>query len=220
MSQELENKDKSSPLGPGARLKQARINRNFEIEQIAEKLRLSPQQVKSIERDDFSYVPAIAYAKGHLRLYARLVDLSANEILKAFESLGIKENSAPLRQKIRTEVKEEKLSYYLIKWSWLLGLLLIVLLVIWWFTHRHAEQDAVETATTPAVSTSETLPLTIPSNNTSNSQTPLAPVPQPQTQASPAPVVQPSAAPVQQPQVNTRPTNQGAPPQYIDRSAE
>lgn len=202
-------------LGPGARLQQARTNRKFEIDQIADKLRLSPKQVESIERDDFSYAP-ITFVKGHLRLYARLVDLSANEVIKSFDALGIKENLKPTLQKFRTKPKEENLSYFLLKWSWVLGLILIALLVTWWFTHRHAVQENVTPITIPAVSTgkdtdasgnTDTVPLAIPNNNLTPLQNPSAPA---NSAAQSSPI----------PPVTTKPLNQGPAPQHVDQSVE
>lgn len=92
-TEQLDQSQGMQPNGPGARLKQARLEHKLDQDQIAEKLHLSRQQVEAIERDDFSYVSAIAYARGHLRLYAKLVNQPVYEILKAFDSLGLQETA-------------------------------------------------------------------------------------------------------------------------------
>lgn len=89
--------------GPGQRLRQARENINMPLDEVAKKLRLSRVQVVAIEKDDYSYVTALAYAKGHLRMYASLVGLPSYEILKAFDALGLQGDTAAIPRVLRTQ---------------------------------------------------------------------------------------------------------------------
>jgi cytoskeleton protein RodZ len=89
------NQSQAKPNGPGALLRKARLEKGLSPEQVAEAIHLSLRQVEAIENDDYSDVTAIAYAKGHLGLYAKLTGLSVNEILKAFDNLKLKEPTPP-----------------------------------------------------------------------------------------------------------------------------
>ena len=72
---------------PGARLKKARLEQNLEIAETAEKLHLSPGVVKALEADDFQSLPNATFVKGYLRSYARLLDISGEELVRTYESI-------------------------------------------------------------------------------------------------------------------------------------
>lgn len=99
--------DASENLSLGLRLQKARLEKKYSLNYVAEKLHLSKQQVESLERDDYSYVSALAYARGHLRLYAKLVDLPVTEILKIFDGLGLKDKTKPVASPIKFQPKKK-----------------------------------------------------------------------------------------------------------------
>lgn len=172
------NNMSNEALSPGARLRQARIEKNLELEQVAHQLRLSKQQLEAIEADDFTYMPRLAYIRGHLRMYAKLVDLSPNEVLKAFESLGMKDTefapvameSTPLDK--RPLVAEEGNSNPLVWWSVGAVIILAVLLYAsfhWHSGHKLAKKSSTAVSAEPVVAnpndTGTPIPLNIPDNN-------------------------------------------------------
>lgn len=72
---------------PGARLKKARREQNLEIAETAEKLHLSPGVVKALEADNYRTLPNATFVKGYLRSYARLLDISGEELVRSYESI-------------------------------------------------------------------------------------------------------------------------------------
>lgn len=78
----------SSPIvGPGARLRIAREERGYTIPQVASYLHLTSQLIRDIENDDYSRAPQAVFMRGYLRSYSKVVDLSGDEIVTAFDAL-------------------------------------------------------------------------------------------------------------------------------------
>ncbi|MGB6977094.1 MAG: helix-turn-helix domain-containing protein [Gammaproteobacteria bacterium] len=130
-------------LKPGYRLRSAREAKQLSQEQVATQLRLSPFQIEAIEKDDYSYVPASVYARGHISMYARLLGLPLEEILQSFAQLQPEQPPRPLYNTTYFPTERESESIGLerswvnngYKMRWLgVGLLMIVVLMatVWW----------------------------------------------------------------------------------------
>jgi cytoskeleton protein RodZ len=101
----MEQQDQYTPdtLSVGAQLAQARQAMQLSIADIAQQLKLSPQQIERLEHDDFAALGAV-FSRGFIRQYARLVDLNADELVAAMagnlqrskESLSVYSEDIPL----------------------------------------------------------------------------------------------------------------------------
>jgi cytoskeletal protein RodZ len=80
---------------PGAMLRTARIQHNLNVEQVAKELHLDARIVTAMENDDHSALPEPIFVQGYLRSYARLVGLSADEIVSRYSAQG-RPNPPPL----------------------------------------------------------------------------------------------------------------------------
>jgi cytoskeleton protein RodZ len=74
----------SAPESYGARLAWERSRAGLSVNDIAARLRLHPNQILAIEREDLSKLPAVAYVRGFIRSYARLVNADAAALLTDF----------------------------------------------------------------------------------------------------------------------------------------
>ncbi|WP_297389520.1 helix-turn-helix domain-containing protein [Acidiferrobacter sp.] len=72
-----------APVNPGARLRAARERAGWSVEQVAQRLRLSPSQIVAIESGRREDLPPAAYVRGYLRSYAQLLGLDPQEFAKA-----------------------------------------------------------------------------------------------------------------------------------------
>lgn len=87
MVEEGENK---VVIGPGERLRTTREALGLSQLDCAHQLYLSDKIIHILETDDYStHTPGPAFVRGYLRSYAKLLGLPQNEIILAFESLGI-----------------------------------------------------------------------------------------------------------------------------------
>lgn len=82
------------PPDTGEQLAIARKNLNLSVQDIAEALKLTENNIIAIENCDYDQLYGSAYATGYVRSYARLVQLDADELVKNDPELGITNNSS------------------------------------------------------------------------------------------------------------------------------
>ena len=78
----------------GQQLKAAREKKRMTLSQTALKTRIKVQHLEAMERDDFARMPAPAYARGFLRLYAEYLGLDPAPLLAEYNELH---NAGPRR---------------------------------------------------------------------------------------------------------------------------
>lgn len=72
---------------PGRALAQARESRKLEVGYVAAELRLPPQVIEALERDDYEKLPGAVFVAGYIRSYARLVGLDPEPLNQRFHRL-------------------------------------------------------------------------------------------------------------------------------------
>ena len=75
-------------LQPGDRLRIARESRDLSIEDVATRLNLDVGKISALEQGDIAGFAAPVFAAGYLRTYARLLELSEEEVLADFTELA------------------------------------------------------------------------------------------------------------------------------------
>lgn len=180
MEEELDSpQEESVELTPGLLLSRARLAKRLTQEAVAEKLKLSTQWVKDIENNDYSYAGALIYAQGYLRSYARLVGVSEESVLDAFESSGLSSQFDRNRQDGKLRVRQSVVvssafagrSWMQRKARWLrwvsvaMGVGLVLMVVAWWQGQGKRVHSA--TRSQPALSVQ---PQSLPLNNTADDQ--------------------------------------------------
>ncbi|MFH0908386.1 MAG: helix-turn-helix domain-containing protein [bacterium] len=68
----------------GQTFKAARERKRVSLSQAAARTRIKVQIIEGMERDDFSPIPAPAYAKGFIRMYAELLGLDPVPLVSAY----------------------------------------------------------------------------------------------------------------------------------------
>lgn len=77
-------------ITPGALLRATRVKQNKAVEEIADETRISLKNLKAMEADDFSALPAEAYSRGFYRLYAEALSLPPEEVLTKYSEEKLK----------------------------------------------------------------------------------------------------------------------------------
>jgi len=119
--------------GPGSRLRQARLSKGLEMSRVAAQLHLSDALIEALERDDYDNLPGPVFVRGYLRNYTRLLGMDPQRVLDDYERLAPADSGgSPLTQKsnIGSDVESSHLLVRMV--TWLMGILLIGLLVVWW----------------------------------------------------------------------------------------
>jgi len=68
----------------GRRLQQARLAKNLEIEDVAEKTKIRPNRIIDLEADEYAHFPNLVYAKSFLAKYAKFLGVDIQEELDRF----------------------------------------------------------------------------------------------------------------------------------------
>ena len=125
----------SSTKGPGEALRNARFALNLTEADIANRLRLSRRVIVALENENFEKLPGMTFVRGYLRSYARVVNLSGDDMIAKLDAMGYSEPDVVTPQPVANSSKPpttfwgEKTIRYL---SYGMGALLLLLVFLWW----------------------------------------------------------------------------------------
>ena len=74
----------SPPLSVGSILREAREKLGMSIEDVAVQIKLAPRQIEALEADDLSKLPELAFVRGFIRSYAKILRLDVEGLLSTF----------------------------------------------------------------------------------------------------------------------------------------
>lgn len=100
-----EETDTGAPATAGARLRAAREARGLSAAELAARLHLDQPMIEALERDDHARLPAPAYVRGYLRNCARLLGVSEQELLEAYQPPVPPEPETPPVRRARWRVQ-------------------------------------------------------------------------------------------------------------------
>ncbi|MCK9200598.1 MAG: DUF4115 domain-containing protein [Gallionella sp.] len=90
MEQQIENSavsaesvSESAPVLPGAALREARERIGLSVADAAGQIKLAPRQIEALEADDYQHLPEMAFVRGFVRSYAKVLQLDAQPLLAA-----------------------------------------------------------------------------------------------------------------------------------------
>ena len=72
--------------GPGKRLREAREQKGLSTRHVADALHLDEAIIVALEQEDFASFGAPVYVRGHIKTYAELLDLPADELAGTISS--------------------------------------------------------------------------------------------------------------------------------------
>ncbi|GMQ91188.1 MAG: DUF4115 domain-containing protein [Gammaproteobacteria bacterium] len=119
---------------PGQLLKQKREEKSLSVDEVAQSLNLTSRTINAIEVDDYDSLPGATYARGYLRNYAQLLNISADPLIELFNSIVIaeeKKNEIPVNAPVVS--KESKSSDKgVMLGTILVAVVIFGLAVAWW----------------------------------------------------------------------------------------
>lgn len=119
--------------GPGERLKNARLAKEFDLARMADRLHLTVDMVEALECDDYSEMPARVFVRGYIRNYARVVELPADSVVGQFDQLWpedeqmVRINKAP-----HLPADSRPAKNWAAAMTWLLAIAGLALFLVWW----------------------------------------------------------------------------------------
>ena len=70
----------------GMLLRKLRLERSLDISDVAEETKIPPATIRAMEADDYSSLPALAFARGFYAIYSEMLNLDQEEIVERFLS--------------------------------------------------------------------------------------------------------------------------------------
>jgi cytoskeleton protein RodZ len=154
MVDEVDNtaSEPEEPSGPlaGERLANARRELQISVLEIAKELHLDESKVRALERNEFDVLGAPVFAKGHLRKYAELVHVKAEDVLVDYYRMNRSADNMPPVVSTRPRPRRE-----LSPGPWIAVIVVIVVVVSAWLWFSRSTPTVEETV--PADTVSETV---------------------------------------------------------------
>ena len=149
ISKKAESSEDMIPLaeGPGQTLRIAREAMGLSQEDIAANLHLTVRHIRYIEANDYSKTNGLTFERGYIRAFSRAVNVPEDEMIAAFNQLGLEEKHVPLpcgfsARPITTKSRGQQ-------WFVMAGFgCLFVLMLVWW---AMSGRTVVSSATAPTV---------------------------------------------------------------------
>ena len=145
--------EESRSLNVGATLREARERMGLTVEDVVNRLKFAPRQVRALEEDAFDQLPEGAFLRGFVRSYARLLLLDETPLLEALPGVQAQEVKPAVQQSVEVPfpgVYSARKSNIM----WLAAALLVALVLVlftWLYGHKPTIIHAI-TETQPAQS--------------------------------------------------------------------
>jgi len=117
-------------MNVGQFLKQRREEKGMTLEQVADITKISLRHVAALEENKFDLLPSKAYAKGFLKLYAKCVDASPDEVVLRYETLSLSPLAAAKTEPISEPAPQKKREPFNFRLSGRTVFVLIAIIVI------------------------------------------------------------------------------------------
>ncbi len=119
-------------VGPGQMLSEARKKLSLSTEDVANKLKFKKNLVQNIEQDQFDQTLPATFNRGYLRSYAKLVNIDIDEVLSAYDMLGVAEVQRSEMQSFSNLTEKQAEHSRLMWFSYFIAAVLCGLMILWW----------------------------------------------------------------------------------------
>lgn len=154
-----------APSGYGARLAWERQRVGLGVTDVAASLRLHPNQVRAIEQEDLTRLPELAYVRGFIRSYARVVNVDPAPILSDLNAklapAPVADNSSATNYSMTRGVAHERTSVWVVAVA-VLGLIALGVLG-WQATHKDVPVTQIAAPVSAPILPATPAPVDIPS---------------------------------------------------------
>lgn len=115
--------------GPGEQLRRHRELSGLTPADVGIRLRLRTCVIEALENDDYKQIPKLVFARGYLRSYAKILGLSANDIVQKFDQLQLTETSTEVCSPLRNSFRKPQTREHS-KLPWIMLAIAVIIFVI------------------------------------------------------------------------------------------
>ena len=121
------------PLSVGVMLREARLHSGMSVGEVSSRIKFATRQIEALEADDFGHLPEMAFVRGFVRSYARLLHLDEELLLSSLPQAL----SRPVSEEVSVLAEVPTLKAYSVRKPnilWLaagLGVTVVLSLFVW-----------------------------------------------------------------------------------------
>jgi cytoskeleton protein RodZ len=135
----------------GGRLKAEREKKGFSAQKAADQLHLDAWVIEALESGDYARIGPSVYGKGHLKRYAGLLGLPADEIIGAYENRP----AAPALRTLAVETPDRAPPWATVAGVAVISVLAAAAAVLWWRPWQSRPAAAIARTASSAASTAQ-----------------------------------------------------------------
>jgi cytoskeleton protein RodZ len=147
MTDENSNKEEatteSTKATPGQQLRMGREAMGLSQQQVADRLHLRLGNIQDIESDTHKPGVSITFTKGYVRIYAKLLGMTAEPLLEAFDVIHQGEKQPAKLQSFSQRVAKQANDDRWMMVTYLIVILVIASLVVWWFQQAESDESSI-----------------------------------------------------------------------------
>jgi cytoskeleton protein RodZ len=133
----------------GKTLREARERLGLSVADVAHQIKLAPRQIEALEADDYRHLPEMAFVRGFVRSYAKILHLDAESLLAALpqpEAAAVQPISLPVEVPFPSPLSPQRQNLILLGAALVLAVVVVVF-AVWHFTspQNKTETTSVET---------------------------------------------------------------------------
>lgn len=130
---------------PGMLLARLRETKGYSQEYIAQKLHLRVRIIELLESDSYQSMPEPVFIKGYIRAYAKLLSISPEPLLSAFNNLNTSEKRS--EKALWQSKREMNRGEGFVRWiTGIVALIVIIAVGLWW--QKNKDNQPLEQAKT------------------------------------------------------------------------
>lgn len=118
-------------MKPGEQLSYLREQKGFSVQQIADRLYLSPHIILAIEADDYQHLPPSIFVRGYFRNYAKLLEVPVEPLLNAYTNLTGSKSLPPLTPQIKQKEQAKSSDSWVKVVTFMVIIASMVLMALW-----------------------------------------------------------------------------------------
>lgn len=187
-----DDRDTAPTISPGEMLREARERLGLSLVEVSEQIKFAPRQIEALEAGDFRHLPEIAFVRGFVRNYAKVLHLDAQPLLAALPQA--ESNSSQLTPDSVEVPFPDAHSPQRQNLVWLGAALLLAVLVVafavWHYTTPVAKPEVAQAETHIALPPETKIAMAPAVSEAATNTSPAPATPSPQLEAAHAPTPQ------------------------------
>ncbi|WP_241557033.1 RodZ domain-containing protein [Marinomonas hwangdonensis] len=126
------NNASTDTINIGKRLKSKRVELGFDEKQVSSELKITTDQVRALEANNFTYFRSVTFARGFLKSYCRLLDIDPTDMVRAFDADREKQVTPSTIQPVDKVNKQSHFGDPIVVFISIVVISVLVFLVFWW----------------------------------------------------------------------------------------